>query len=317
MDFYRALYKRDFGQQISTDAEGVGVPRAFLARYRITAADAAAESDTAVMALAALGAQASSVATGFADPAVPRNVKVDGSAANMAGNVKVYGTNFAGDAINETIALNGTTANAGNLAFKTITKVDLPARTNTPAKQKATVAVTAGASGAGDSVLAFTAAALGDDSPKDITVTLAAEDNTTAEAAAKIAAALNADEDFAAFFVAASAEANVTIESKSYADQDATINLTVKTAGDPNITVAAIDVDTVAGVAEDKVSVGLGKKFGIPYKLPADELVILKLFDNAADTGTVTADANELEKNVIALNGTPDGLKPIDLYIIV
>ena len=303
--------------RIKTDVPGIAIDRAFGAHYHIPAASAAAESDTAVMALTALGAEASSVATGFTNPAVPRNVKVDGSAANMTGNVKVYGTNFAGAAINETIALNGTTARAGNLAFKIITKVDLPARTNTPAKQKATVAVTAGASGAGDSVLTFTAAALGDDSPKDITVTLAAEDNTTAEVAAKIAAALNADEDFTAYFVAASTEANVTIESKTYAAQDETINLVVKTAGDPNITVGAIDVDTVAGVAEDKVSIGLGKKFGIPYKLTADELVIIKLFDNTADTGTVTPDADELEKNVIELNGTPDGLKDIDLYIVV
>ncbi|MPM44836.1 hypothetical protein SDC9_91518 [bioreactor metagenome] len=73
----------------------------------------------------------------------------------------------------------------------------------------------------------------------------------------------------------------------------------------------------MAGVAEDKVSVGVGKKFGIPYKLTASELVIVKLFDNSADTGTVTADADELEKNVIALNGTPNGAKNIDLYILV
>jgi hypothetical protein len=36
-----------------------------------------------------------------------------------------------------------------------------------------------------------------------------------------------------------------------------------------------------------------------------------------AASGTGTADADEREKNVIELNGTPDGLKPIDLYIIV
>jgi hypothetical protein len=63
--------------------------------------------------------------------------------------------------------------------------------------------------------------------------------------------------------------------------------------------------------------VGLGKKFGIPYMLTAAELVFVKLFNNAADTGTVTADDDEIEKNVIALNGTPDGQKPIDLYILV
>jgi hypothetical protein len=316
LDTYRAPFKYSADKKISTDS-GIPIDQAHIAHYRVAAEDATAESDTAIMATTALGATAASVTTGFTNPSVPRNVKVDGSASNMTGNVKVYGTNFAGDAINETIALTGSTAAAGNLAFKTITKVDLPARTNTPAKQKATVAVTAGASAAGDSVLTFTAAALGDDSPKDITVTLTADDNTTAEVATKIVAALNADEDFAAHFVAAAADANITIESKVYAAQDATLNLTVKTAGGPNITLGSIDVDTVGGVAEDKVSVGIGKKFGIPYKLAADEQVILKLFGNAADSGTVTADADELEKNVITLSGTPDGANQIDLYIVV
>lgn len=310
-------YNHKRGQTIQSDAKSISVDRAFLAHYGMAAADAAAESDTAVMPLIALGAQTSSVNSGFTNPAVPRNVKVDGSAANITGNVKVYGTNFAGEAISEIIALNGTTASPGSLAFKTITKVDLPQRTNTPAKQKATVGVTAGASAAGNSVLTFTAAALGEKSPKDITAAFTADDNTAAEAAAKIADALNADADFTVHFLAASSGANVAIESKVYAAQDANIDLTVKTAGDPNIALGAITADTVSGVAEDKVSIGIGKKFGIPYKLTADELVIVKLFDNSVDTGTVTADADDLEKNVIELNGTPTGAKPIDLYIIV
>lgn len=308
-------YNHKMGQTIQTDAEGVEVDRAFLAHYHIPAASAAAESDTAVLALTALGAQAASVTAGFTSPAVPRNVKVDGSAANMTGNVKVYGTNFAGAAISETIALNGTSAAPGSLAFKTVTKVDLPARTNTPAKQKATIAVTQGAQAAGTTVFTFTSAATGD--AYDIDVEFAAADNTTAEAAAVLRAALNADEAFAENWIAAGTDANITIERLVFAAQDATINLVVKTAGDSAVTVGSITVNTVSGVAEDKVSVGLGKKFGIPYMLTADELVFIKLFNNAADTGTVTPDDNELEKNVIELNGTPDGLKPVDLYIVV
>lgn len=316
--YSRAPYKHDFEQTITTDAEGVAVDRAFLAHYHIPAAKAVAADSDGILPFTDIGAQAKSITDGFTQPAVPRNVQIDGSAANMTGNVKIYGTNFAGAAINETIALDGTTAQDGNLAFASVDKVDLPVQTNPPAKQKATVAVTAGASAAGDSVLTFTAAALGENSPKDITVTLAAEDNTTAEVAAKIAAALNVDGDFAAHFVAASAEANVTIESRIYAAQDVTIDLTVKTAGDPNITVDAIDVDTVAGVAPDQVSIGWGDKFGIPYKLYADELVILKLFDKAVDTGgTLANSATVLESNTFDPNGAPDGLKDIDLYVIV
>lgn len=70
-------------------------------------------------------------------------------------------------------------------------------------------------------------------------------------------------------------------------------------------------------VASETIDVGWGASFGLPYCLTADELVIVKLFDNAADTGTVTVDADEVEKNVIALNGTANGAKNIDLYILV
>ena len=315
LDTSRALYKKGAGMQISTDADQFGVPRAFDAWHYIAPADAAAESDTSVMALTELGAQAKSVLTGFTSPAVPRNVKVDGSAANMTGNVKVYGTNFAGDAINETIALDGTTAKAGDLAFKTITKVDLPARTNTPAKQKATIAVTGGAQGDGTTVFTFTSGATG--APYDISVDFASTDNAEAEAAEVLAVALNGDEDFAEYWLAESSEANVTIESLTTAAQDDTINLVVTTAGTSAVTLGSIDADTVPGVAPDKVSVGIGKKFGIPYLLPTSDFVDIKLFNNAADTGTVTADIDKLENNVIALNGTPDGANSILLHVIV
>ena len=112
--------------RIKTDAGNFAVDRSFLAHYNF-APDA--ESDTAVMAATALGAEASSVAAGFANPDVPRNVKIKASAAQVTGatyKVKVYGTNFAGDAITEEINPGGTSASAGNLAFKTVTKVDLP-----------------------------------------------------------------------------------------------------------------------------------------------------------------------------------------------
>jgi hypothetical protein len=309
-------YNHKRGQTIQSDASNYAPDRAFLAHYAIAAADAAAEANAAVMALVVLGTAAASVTAGFTNPAVPRNVKAVANVAGVTTKVKVYGTNFADEAINEEITLNGTTAVAGSLAFKTITKVDLPARTHTPAKQKATITPGGGAAGAGDEVFTFISAITG--AAFDITIAFAAEDDDATKAAAKIIAGLNADEAFAAHWLAAAgAGAALTIESLTYEAQDATINLTVKTAGTPNVSLGSITVNTVAGVVEDKVSVGIGKKFGIPYMLTAAELVILKLFNNAADTGTVTADADELEKNVIALNGTPDAAKPIDLYIIV
>lgn len=307
-------YKHHFGQRITTDCE-VAADRAFLAHYSVAAADAAAESDDGVLAATDLNATAQSITTGLTNPAVPRNVKVKGNASGINNVVKVWGTNFAGAAISEEITPNGTNAVAGNLAFKTITKVDLPVEDHTAAKQKTTSAVTA-ATGAGTSVLTVDAAILGEDGV-DVTVVLAAGDVvSTTTAATAIKNALNANAAFAAHFVATSSTANVIMEAKVAAPQDATVDLTVSDAGDTGLTIGTIAVDTTAGV-RDRISVGWGKKFGIPYMLTADELVIVKLFNNSADTGTVTVDDNELEKNVIELNGTPDGLKPIDLYIIV
>lgn len=301
---------------IKTDAGNVSTDRAFIAHYNIAAADASAESDTAVLALTTLGSAAATVTAGITNPAVPRNVKVDCNVAGVTTKVTVNGTNFAGAAISEDLTLNGVTAVAGSLAFATVTSVVLPAKTHTAAKQKATITPGGGAAGAGDEVLTFVSAITGD--AFDVTVTFAAGDNDATKAAAKIIPALNANESFAAHWLAAAgAGAAITIESKTYEAQDATINLTVKTAGTPNVSLGSITVNTVSGVAEDKVSVGLGKKFGIPYMLTADELVFIKLFNLSADAGTVTADSDELEKNVLALNGTPDGEKAIDLYILV
>ena len=308
-------YKHYFGQRITTDCD-VAADRSFLAHYSIAAADAAAESDDGVLAATDLNATTQSITAGLTNPAVPRNVKVKGNASGINNDVKVYGTNFAGEAINETITPNGTTAVAGALAFKTITKVDLPVADYTEAKQKTTSAVTA-ATGAGAVTLTVTAAIFGTPATRDVTFTLATGDvASTTAAATAVKNALNADAVVGQHFTVTSSTNSVIMEAKVAAPQDATINLVVKTVGDTGLVIGAITVNTTAGV-RDRISVGWGKKFGIPYKLPADELVIVKLFDNAADSGTVTADATDIEKNVLALNGTPDGLKPIDLYIIV
>lgn len=310
---YPYNYKR--GQTIQTDAT-VATDRAFIAHYNIPAASATAESDTAVLALTVLGTAAATVTAGITSPAVPRNVKVDCSVAGVTTKVTVNGTNCAGAVISEELTLDGVTAAPGALAFASITSVVLPIRTHAPAYQKTTSQVTHAADKAGALVLTVTAAIL--DTTKDVSVVIPGA-KTAAEVAALIVAGLNLDEDVGAAFTAAVADTDkVTLTAKAYAAQDNTVNLVVKTDADTTaITIGAITANTTAGVAEDKVSVGLGKKFGLPYMLTAAELAFVKLFNNAADTGTVTVDANELEKNVIALNGTPDGLKPIDLYILV
>jgi hypothetical protein len=314
-------YNHKFGQKIMTDIEGVDIDRAFLAHYHIAAADAVAAAADGILPLTKLGAEAKSIEDGFTQPAVPRNVTVVASAENVAGNVKIHGTNFAGESIDETIALNATatSAKAGDKAFKTITKVDLPARTNTPVKQKAKTEVTTAVTGtAGTVVVQVAGAALGDSVSVDVPVTT--DDNTAAQVAAKIAAALLGNETVSEVYTASASGEFVYLEAKVEAAQDNNLALTVTDDDGSKVAVGLTDPDGgAAGVAPDEISIGWEDKFGIPYKLNADELVILKLFNKAVETpteGTVTADAANLENNVYEPNGAA-GAKDIDLYIIV
>ena len=49
----------------------------------------------------------------------------------------------------------------------------------------------------------------------------------------------------------------------------------------------------------------------------ADELVLANLFNNADDIGTVANSGTVLCSNTFAMNGTPDGTTPLDIYLIV
>ena len=205
--YSRALYRRDYGQEISTDVDDYGIPRAFLAHMKVSK-PVAADSDGMVDGAACTtGAEASPlvITTFLKQPDWPRNIVVvvaADTAGNIAGgNIVVTGKNFAGETITETHAVTADTAATftGAKAFKSVTSVTVPVQDG----------------------------------------------------------------------------ADVTVD------------------------------------------VGWGTLFGIPYKLSLAGMVLLKLFNNAADSGTVTVDAANLEKNYIALNGTPNGAKDIDLYMIV
>lgn len=58
-------------------------------------------------------------------PSHPRNVQIVASGVTAA-NVTINGLDIRGNSISETLALNGTTAVAGNKAFKSITSIVLP-----------------------------------------------------------------------------------------------------------------------------------------------------------------------------------------------
>lgn len=68
------------------------------------------------------------VTTFLNQPDHPRNVTVVGTQATATGNLVVNGTNIRGEAITETLAINGTTPVVGNKAFKTITSIVVPTR---------------------------------------------------------------------------------------------------------------------------------------------------------------------------------------------
>ena len=123
-------YNHKKGQKIQSDAAGVSFDHAFLAHFQVAAAAAVAPSATAVHAAITLTDAAQDVTTGITNPAVPRNITIKGNAAGITGDVVITGTNYAGAAITETIALNGATEVAGNKAFKTVTKISLPAETH-------------------------------------------------------------------------------------------------------------------------------------------------------------------------------------------
>jgi hypothetical protein len=66
--------------------------------------------------------------TGITNPDVPRTLRLVGNTSTVTGNVVIAGTDSNGDAITETVAMNGTTAVETTRAFHTVTSITLPAR---------------------------------------------------------------------------------------------------------------------------------------------------------------------------------------------
>jgi len=127
-------FNPSLGQQIQTDVEGTLADRAFIAHVQYSAAVATAAGTAAVLALFATASGAATVkTTGFTQPTCPRVVTAttDGTAADIkAVQVLLEGTNFADEVITETLPVfteNTKTTVTGAKAFKTITKVTVPA----------------------------------------------------------------------------------------------------------------------------------------------------------------------------------------------
>ncbi len=81
-------------------------------------------------------------------------------------------------------------------------------------------------------------------------------------------------------------------------------------------TVTQIDLPVEVHAGTDTVSIGRAKKFGLHHIVDNAALLQVKLFNGAADAGTLAVDADEVEKNLFALDGVPDGAKVVDLYYL-
>jgi len=316
IDFVDGALKLDGVQMVSSAAElnemNTDQDMVATVHYQITPA---AVSAVSVMAAQNLSGDAQTRTSGLTDPDVPRTVTVKGSVAEITGDVVVTGTNISNAPISDTIALNGTTEVEGLVAFKTVTQVDLPAQTTTPVAQVETATVVGTVTGSGNASVVITAAGM-TGSPKTKSVAVL-ENDTASDVAGKIRTALGLDADVIARFAVSGATDKVILTRLAPAANDATLNISVDNGTCTGLTTAGTSANTTAGVPPDTVSMGVGKKFSIPHIIANTTLLQEKIFDGSDDNGTLALDADELEKNLFSLDGTPDGEKVLDLYYLV
>jgi len=84
-----------------------------------------------ILAPTLLTSAVQTITTGITNPDFPRTLEIDSDEGGATGDVVITGTNIRGDVVTDTIALNGTTAVEGVVAFKTITSIQLPVKAGT------------------------------------------------------------------------------------------------------------------------------------------------------------------------------------------
>jgi hypothetical protein len=310
----RIPYNPFKGQEMKSDAPNKPVDRAYLVRYHLSATEAAAADVDGILPETEL-TTARTITTGFNNPPAPRALTYDCTAAGVTGSVKVYGTNVADEAITETKALNGSTVVPGVVAFKTITKIDLPVKAHTKAKQTETITVTKAPTSNGNVTFALTAAAMGDASPKTVTVAVTTALDDVTKTAAAVVAALNADKDVGGAFVATNDQGVITITAKVEAANDTTLAF-VFDASTTGMTCGS-STNGTAGVAPDLVFIGFGDIIGLPYKSTWKNC-IYPVFNGILEANACTqvVDADDVEKNTVDLNSALDG-STVDLYLVI
>jgi hypothetical protein len=126
-------FNKETRKNIKTDVSNLETDRGFIAHLQVSAANAiTADTDGILAAVVDTGAQ-QVITQGIVNPGAPRNVTA--TAGGTATDIKaiqiiVEGTNFNDEPITETLpAFTVDTAGIvqGNKAFKTITKITIPA----------------------------------------------------------------------------------------------------------------------------------------------------------------------------------------------
>jgi hypothetical protein len=315
IDFDSGALKLDGVQMVSSAAElnslDLNEDLRQMVHYSITPD---AVSVVSVMAATVLTVGGQNKTTGITNPDVPRTVIVKGSVAGIIGEAGITGTNIADAVIDDALTLNGTDEVESIMAFKTVTQVALPGYTHAPVAQVETATVVGAIINPGNATVIITAAGM-TGSPKTKSVAVLALDDASA-VAGKIRTALEEDADVIALFAVSGATDEVILTRLSPAVDDGTLNISIDNGTCTGLTTAATSADTTAGVPNDTVSVGVGKKFGVPHIVENASLLEEKIFDGSDDGGSLAVDADELEKNLYSLDGTPDGAKVLDLYYL-
>jgi hypothetical protein len=125
-------YNTKIARKLRTDA-GTLCERTYIAHFQVAPASAPVSSTTGVHAAIACSTSATTVTTAITNPAVPKNITA--TAGGTAGDIKavqvtITGTNYADVVITETLPVftvdtAGTVI--GSKAFKTVTKIEIPA----------------------------------------------------------------------------------------------------------------------------------------------------------------------------------------------
>jgi hypothetical protein len=86
-----------------------------------------APSANGVLASTLLTTAVQTITSGITSPDFPRTLAIDSDGA-ATGNVVITGKNIRGEVVTDTIALNGTNAVEGVVAFKSVTSIQLPVK---------------------------------------------------------------------------------------------------------------------------------------------------------------------------------------------